>query len=84
MYTVIWRDAALDALADAFVAADLLMRGRIERAVTRLNKQLAADPEDIGESRGGKRRIAFEAPCGIRYMVDTSNLTARVTHFWTY
>ncbi|MBP3958587.1 hypothetical protein J8F10_25340 [Gemmata sp. G18] len=85
MFAVIWRDSALDALADAFVQANTSTRDAIERAVIRFNNQLAADPNDLGESRSGAgRRIAYDSPCAIRFTVDTAGGTVRVTHFWTY
>jgi len=85
VWTVIWYNAPLDALADAFVAADLPTRDAIERAVTRLNARLATDPAGLGESRPGQgRRIAFDSPCGIRFTVDLTDRVVRVTHFWTY
>jgi hypothetical protein len=85
MFAVIWRDSALDALADAFVQADLPTRDAIERAVTRLNNRLASDPNALGESRPGQgRRIAFDHPRAIRFTADDAAGIVRVTHFWTF
>ena len=66
MYAVIWRDAALNELADAFVVADLARRDALEQSVLRLNAQLAADPREVGESRSGKERVAFDKRGGPR------------------
>lgn len=85
MYAVIWRDAALDQLADAWVATDAAGRVAIDQAVQRLNAELATDPATFGESRTGRRRVAFDAPCGISFVVDDPMPGAvRVTHFWTF
>ena len=85
MFALIWMEVALDALADEFVLADLPTRDAIEQAVRRLNTRLAADPNALGESRPGRgRRIAFEQPCAITFVVDDTAGTVRVTHFWTY
>ncbi len=84
MYEVIWRDSALDELADAFVKADLIKREALERAVVKLNAQLASEPFDLGESREGIDRVAFDRPCAINYWVDTILRVVRVTHFRTY
>ncbi len=85
MYALIWMSVALDALADAFVQADLPTRDLIERAVRRLNRLLTANPNGLGESRPGPgQRIAFEQPCAISFVVDDAAGTVRVTHFWTY
>ena len=85
MFAVIWRDAALNQLADAWVLADLPTRDAIEQAINRLNSRLAADPRHLGESRVGRRRVAFDAPCAISFVVDDPLAgVVRVTHFWTY
>ena len=84
MFIVIWRDSALNELADAFVRADLLRRDTIEHAVMRLNAQLASDPIDLGESRSGSQRVAFDKPCAITFLVDTTAGVVRVTHFRIY
>ena len=84
MFAVIWYNSALDALADAVVQADLPTRDTIEQAVIRLNTNLAADPTNLGESRLGGRRIAFEQPCAILFRVDNASGVVRVTHFWTF
>jgi hypothetical protein len=85
MYTVSWMEVALDALADAFVQADLPTRDLIERVVARFNTELASDPTNVGESRPGRgRRIALDQPCAITFVVNHAAGTVRVTHFWTY
>ncbi len=84
MFQVEWWDAALDELADALVASDLPTQDAIEVAVTRLNARLASDPFAFGESRTGKRRIAFEKPCAILYTADAADGKVVVIHFWTY
>jgi hypothetical protein len=84
MHEVIWRDTALDALADAYVAADRPTRDRIEAAVVRLNSRLAESPESEGESRPDERRITFAAPVAIIFRVDEAALRVRVIQFWTY
>ncbi|WP_020471839.1 hypothetical protein [Zavarzinella formosa] len=85
MFAVIWRDAALDQLAEAFVQADLSARDVIEKCVNRFNSELAINPRQFGESRGGRLRVAFDAPCGIYFVADDPlDGVVRVTHFWVY
>ena len=85
MFALIWYNTALDSLADAYVQADQPTRDAIERAVTRLNNRLKSDPNALGESRPGHgRRIAHEAPCGIKFTVDDAANVVRVTRFWTF
>ena len=85
MYAVTWMSVALDELADAFVLADLPRRDAIEKAVLKLNKQLAADAIDLGESRDSNQRVAFVRPCAIYFRVDDPEVRkVRVTHFRAY
>ncbi len=84
MFEVSWRDSALDELADAFVLSDMYNRDALERAVLKLNAQLAAELYDLGESRDGDDRVAFEKPCAINYWVDNLVRMVYVTHFRTY
>jgi hypothetical protein len=85
MYGVIWRESALDAMADAYVAADPKRRNSIEQAVIHFNAELAKDPYELGESRSGKRRIAFQLGCAITFVVDDPIPgVVRVSHFWTF
>jgi hypothetical protein len=84
MWAVIWKDQALDDLADALVQSDLATQDTIERLIKQFNAELAADPLQVGESRTGNRRIAHRAPCAISFLVDSTDQVVRVTHFWTY
>jgi hypothetical protein len=56
MFTVTWRDRALNRLADFYVAVDPATRQRIADGVAELNNRLAADPWNEGESRTGNYR----------------------------
>ena len=84
MFTVIWRDAALDELADVYVLADEASRTRLEQVVVGWNNQLNSTPMNLGESRTGNRRIALAGRCGIIFAVDAAVQVVRVLHFWTY
>jgi hypothetical protein len=81
MFALIWRDAALDELADAWVAADPSTRDEIERVVKGLNRRLGNDPLQVGESRFGGYRVAIEAPVAIVFHVDASDQVVHVVHF---
>ncbi len=84
MFTVIWRHMALESLADLVVQANLEMQDTIERQVVALNRRLADDPLDTGESRTGGFRIAFADPIGILFHVDESNQVVIVVSCWAY
>jgi hypothetical protein len=83
MFTVIWRTRALDELADILVQSDLNTQDLIERQVTALNNRLATDPLDVGESRGGNRRIAIADPICVLFEVSAANGIVRVLTCWT-
>ena len=57
-----WTGAALDRLADIYVAAAVADRDEIEATTRRINATLAADPDVLGESRSGRSRVWFEYP----------------------
>jgi hypothetical protein len=78
MFTVTWADRALDRLADIFVAVDPNTRGRIERAVSRLNTRLASDPLTEGESRSGNDRITFIDVLAVQFTVHAAQDIVRV------
>jgi plasmid stabilization system protein ParE len=84
MFAVVWTNAALDELADIWVAATPALRDRIEAAVLRLGNQLASDPTAVGESRDGNRRVVFDAPIAIICRVETGSQSVLVTHVWRY
>ncbi len=79
MYTVVWKTAALDHLADLYVAADPADRDRMAVGVEQLNAQLAADPLAVGESRAGGFRIAFPSLLAVTFAVQEANRVVRVT-----
>src|SRR4029079_15718435 len=83
MFTEIWRDIALDELADAAVQADLVTQDVIARRVEALNRRLAIDPLNEGESRTGNVRITFADPVGILFEVSAADQIVHVLHFWT-
>ena len=81
-FTVIWKPAAEEALADIWLRAD--DRTAVVAAGDRLDRALSRDPLVIGESRTGEIRIAFESPLGITYQVDQQARTVTVTSVWCY
>ena len=84
MYTVIWLDAALDDLADLYVAADPANRERMAAGLVRLNRRLADHPQEEGESREGSYRLAFADLLAIRFRVEFKSMAVRVTRVYPY
>lgn len=60
---------ALDQLADIWVAATQDDRDVIERAVLEVNRELADDPANKGESRSGGRRTLIASPLTVWFRV---------------
>lgn len=59
MFRVIWSEFALDQLTDIFLESELEAQRRMADAVDALNRRLADDPFDQGESRDGPARVVF-------------------------
>lgn len=78
MFAVLWRTSALDSLADVYVGADAAERERIAAGVTELNRSLAINPLDVGESRAGHDRVAFPPLLNVLFRVEESTATVRV------
>jgi hypothetical protein len=79
MFTVEWTDYALDQLADVFVSLDLNTQDQLSKAVEVLNRRLAIDPLDEGESRNGPFRLTYAGPLGILFRVNTAKGEVQVT-----
>jgi hypothetical protein len=63
-YRVVWRERVRQRLGTSiFVARE---QGRdtvpIKRAVSEIDRRLAADPDGEGESRGGRERVLIAGP----------------------
>jgi hypothetical protein len=84
MFAVIWRTRALDELANALVRSDLATQDQIEDQVKDLNRRLALDPVNEGESRSGNIRVTFADSVGIIFEVAPADGIVRVLSFWTY
>lgn len=59
-YTVVWLYAAQDMLETVWLAA--ADRNAVTAASDRIDRQLAADPLDAGESRDGTDRLVIDRP----------------------
>ena len=84
MYEVRWKKSAVNDLARFWVDEDSLMRKAISRAANRIEKQLAYDPENTGESREGNERVYHEFPLGVLFAVDQASQMVRVLQVWKY
>jgi hypothetical protein len=56
----------------------------IASAAHAIDKRLAADPENEGESRAAGRRILFEAPLGAVFRVHRQGSLVSVLRVWEF
>ena len=80
IYIVIWLRVALDELAMMWMNADATLRAAITSASHRIDQELKANPQEVGESRPKGRRIHFEQPLGILFEVRQG--AVRILHVW--
>ena len=73
-YTVIWKPSAKQHLADIWLSAE--DRAAIASAADRIDRLLASDPLDVGESRSGNDRILIDVPLAVVF--EVSELDRRV------
>jgi plasmid stabilization system protein ParE len=74
----LWTESALDLLADIYAGLGLDDQREMARQVEQMNTQLASNPEELGESRPGGRRIWFPGPVVLSFRI--SGGTVEVLH----
>lgn len=77
-YSVVWAIPILDRLSDLYVAADPAERERMASGVEALNRRLAMNPTEEGESREGDQRVTFTPFLVVRFRVNLMTDTVRV------
>jgi hypothetical protein len=78
MRTVEWPQETLDDLTRLWTGSDSDTRKAITKACHALEKQLAHDADNTGESRSDNRRIAFESPVILVFRVEADNKTVTI------
>ena len=75
-FTVVWLPAALIELTAIWiVAAD---QKAVTAATYRIDRRLADDPLDTGESRDANRRLAFDPPLQVIFRVFAADMRVEV------
>lgn len=76
-----WKESAIDRLADFYVAASPEDRVAIAAAAERINRELARDPLEHGESRESLyRRVWFVPPLVVIFDVVMADGKVVVNH----
>ena len=81
-FTVIWLPDAEAALTTAWLASG--RRAAITRASAELDRRLAENAANEGESRPNGRRITFEPPLAAIFRVDAETSIVVVTQVWEF
>jgi mRNA-degrading endonuclease RelE of RelBE toxin-antitoxin system len=82
MYTVRWKRTALDLLTELWLQSD--NRSQINDAVEEIDRLLASNPHDCGESRSESIRVMFCAPLGVFFSIDDTSNSVDVLRVWTF
>jgi hypothetical protein len=82
MFEVDWSADAANELAAAWAAAP--DRNAVTAASAALDRRLAINPADEGESRNDNQRVTFAAPLGVRFEVDPVARRVTVIACWWY
>lgn len=72
-YSVFWKKQAEDQLAEIWMTSQ--DRAAVSAAADGLGRMLKTDPEQLGESRFGTRRIMFIPPLRVAFRVDEDDRT---------
>jgi mRNA-degrading endonuclease RelE of RelBE toxin-antitoxin system len=80
-YTVGWKTDAEEELADLWMRDP--NRQAVNDAAKHLEELLGDDPLNVGESREGLIRIAFEKPLGVIFDVSPDDRLVTVLHVWS-
>lgn len=79
-FHVVWINSAEDRLAHLWLGSRIA--SQITKSADHLDFLLAESPLEVGESRSGNRRIAFEPPLAINYFVDESMKKVVIVDVW--
>jgi plasmid stabilization system protein ParE len=79
-YEVTWSPLAEAQLAELWLSTS--DRSRVTRAAAAIDAQLARDPHNVGESRAGETRIAFEAPIAVLFHLDDERQEVVILRIW--
>ncbi|HEX3601089.1 MAG TPA: hypothetical protein VHU84_13145 [Lacipirellulaceae bacterium] len=82
MYTVRWKQSALDRLAELWLEA--VDRESINTAVREIDRVLASNPHGAGESRSEKVLVIFCQPIGCFFFIDETRDVVEVLRVWTF
>jgi len=78
--TVVWVDSAAGELSEIWLSA--VDRPLITAAARDIDQQLRVQPDAVGESRDGSRRILIAGPLAVSYEIRLDDRIVRVLDVW--
>jgi hypothetical protein len=81
-YRVLWQPKAEQALAELWM--DAANRSAITAAARGIDEQLRTDPENVGESRWGDKRILLVPLLGVDFTIDRRRRLVSVLAVWDF
>ena len=81
-YRVRWSSVAEDELTRLWIRAT--DRAEVTKAAQSIDKQLAGNAPNEGESRARGLRIIFASPLAATYRVFQNSMDVYVTHVWRF
>ena len=81
-HRVQWLREAQFELLEYWADLDAKQFTQVSSAVEELERRLSVDPENEGESRQGKIRIAFEGPLGVYFFIDADDRLVSIMNAW--
>ena len=79
-FTVVWADSAAGELAEIWISA--LDRPLITAAARDIDHSLHTQPNAVGESRDGNRRILIAGPLAVTYELSFDDRLVKVLDIW--
>jgi hypothetical protein len=70
MYSIEWRDTALNDLAAGWLVADAALRSDITASIHEIERRLKRSPERAGESRAPGTRVMILNPLTVTFHVN--------------
>jgi hypothetical protein len=67
---VVWTEKTLDALSDLYVVLSLVEQDAMAKSVAGINRKLAENPDELGESRSPWVRVWFTDGLILRFDID--------------
>ncbi len=80
-YTVVWKPAAEDELAEIWTNA--ANRAAVTDAANEIDRLLRLDPHDQGESRSEHVRVVFVHPLGLFFHIREEDRLVSVLRVWS-